>query len=429
MMETICTRDAGWEEALGRILERAQDLPEAVDARVREIIAAVRGQGDAALMAYTREFDHFDPAAEGLVINAEQIAQAPARVSAHLLEALQVAAQRIEDFHRHELETSWITTTDEGMILGQKVSPIERVGVYVPGGRNAFPSTVLMNVIPARLAGVQDIVVVTPTPGGEVKDALLAAAHIAGVERLYRIGGAQAIAALAYGTESVPKVDKVVGPGNIYVAHAKRILQGTIGIDAFAGPSEILVIADARARPGMVAADLLSQAEHDPRASAMLLTPSVELAQAVRVQLEQELQRLDRREVIAAALAQHGVCVITRDVDEALSIANRVAPEHLELMVDNAWDYLGLIRNAGAIFLGHHSPEALGDYIAGPNHTLPTGSTARFSSPLGVHDFVKRSSIIACSQAAISRLGPLAARIARAEELEAHARSVESRLK
>ena len=428
-MEMLSTNLPGWRDTLAGILDRMTGTPQEVDDAVRAIIHDVRSRGDAALAEYTLRFDGFDPAAGGFVITPEEIEQAPSRIDGALFSALSIAASRIESFHSRQMERSWITTDDSGMILGQKVTPLSSVGVYVPGGRNAFPSTLLMNVIPAKIAGVEEVVVVSPTPGGVVSDVLLAAAHIAGVQRIFRIGGAQAVAALTFGTAAVPRVDKIVGPGNIYVAHAKRLVQGRVGIDAFAGPSEILVIADGGADTDIVAMDLLSQAEHDPLSSAILVTPHEELARAVMEKIDALAQSLPRREVLEVSLGEHSLCVVTRDLDEAFAVANAVAPEHLELMVADAFDHLGKVTNAGAIFLGYHTPEAMGDYIAGPNHTLPTGSTARFSSPLGVQDFLKRSSILYAPEHAVRELGTLAVQIARAEGLEAHARSVENRLK
>ena len=427
-MKIISTSSHGWEKALEELLDRSRAIPHEVDETVRTIIEKVRMDGDQALFAYTREFDCFDPERQGLVISQAAIAHAAERTDRALLEALGVAAARIRAFHEHQREDSWTITDESGSVLGLKISPVGRAGVYIPGGRNAFPSTLLMNVIPAQIAGVKEIVVVSPTPKGRVSDVLLAAAKVTGVERIYRIGGAQAVAALAFGTASVPKVDKVVGPGNIYVAHAKRILQGIIGIDAIAGPSEIVVIADAGADPRWVAIDLLAQAEHDPNASAMLLTPEEALIKEVVRLIAQEQETLPRKEVIAAALKNHGACILTHSLEEALEIANAIAPEHLELMVKNPHDYLGMIENAGAVFLGYHCMESIGDYIAGPNHTLPTAATARFYSPLGVYDFLKRTSIVGLSKRAVMELGPLAARLARAEELEAHARAVDCRL-
>ncbi|HNY65903.1 MAG TPA: histidinol dehydrogenase [Deltaproteobacteria bacterium] len=428
-MEVLRTSDALWQERLKTILARMGEVPEGIDGAVRGIIDAVASRGDEALAEYTRRFDRFDPATDGFVVQEDQITAAAARVDPETLGALQAAASRIEEFHSHQKERSWVVTGKDGMILGQKVTPLSRAGVYIPGGRNAFPSTLLMNVIPAKIAGVEEIVVVSPTPDGVLNDTLLAAAHTAGIEKIYRIGGAQAVAALAYGTETVPGVDKIVGPGNIYVAHAKRLVQGRVGIDSFAGPSEILVIADRGADPQVVAMDLLSQAEHDPMASAILATPHEELAAAVMDLVSSTAETMPRKDVLEKSLRHYGLCIITRDLDEAFLVANMIAPEHLELMIENAFEHLGKVRNAGAIFLGYHTPEALGDYVAGPNHTLPTASTARFSSPLGVYDFIKRSSIISGTLQAVREIGPLAVHIARAEGLEAHARSVEMRLK
>lgn len=429
MIRYISTTQPGWKDALRALLDRVRDVPEGVEQAVRTIIRNVKETGDTALVELTRNYDGFDPEETGLIIGKEPIDLAYNKTSSDICRALNRAADRIRAFHDRQRETSWTTTDASGVVLGQKVGPLDSVGIYVPGGKNAFPSTLLMNVIPAVIAGVENIEVVSPTPGGSINTTLLAAARIAGIDRIYRIGGAQAVAALAYGTESIPRVDKVVGPGNIYVALAKRMLQGTIGIDSFAGPSEILVIADEGADARVVASDLLSQAEHDTLASSILITPSDALARAVRDHLDHDIETLPRKEVIRESLGNHGACIVTRDLDEAFDIANTVAPEHLELMLERAIEYVGKVKHAGAIFLGYHSPEVIGDYIAGPNHTLPTGSTARFSSPLGVYDFMKRSSIIGFSLDALEDLGPLAIQIARAEDLEAHARSVESRIR
>ena len=426
-METINTSKTGWKIKLDEILDRSRSLSPDIDITVREIIDRVRDEGDEALFDLTRHFDRFDPGKEGIAFNLKEINEAASRIDKGLNEALETSAKRIEAFHSHQLENSWITTDETGSILGQKVTPIGSVGVYTPGGRNAFPSTLLMNVIPAKIAGVKEIVVVSPTPDGRVNDALLAAAHIAGIEKIYRIGGAQAVAALAFGTESIPKVDKVIGPGNVYVAHAKSILQGIIGIEAVAGPSEIVVVADSGADPKWVAIDLIAQAEHDIMASSMLITPDKKLAGKVLELLDAEMETLPRKAIIKESLSRHGACILTLDLNEAIDIANLIAPEHLELMVENPFELLGLVENAGAVFLGYHSMESIGDYIAGPNHTLPTSSTARFYSPLGVYDFVKRTSIIGMSKKAVMELGAKAARIARAEDLEAHARAVDYR--
>ena len=426
-MQTINTSETGWKLRLDEILDRKRATPPDVDIIVREIIDRVRDEGDKALFDLTRRFDGFDPEKNGIAFTSKEINKAASKIDKGLYDALKTAAERIEAFHSHQKENSWITTDETGSILGQKVTPIGSVGIYTPGGRNAFPSTFLMNVIPAKIAGVKNIVVVSPTPKARVNDALLAAAHIAGIEKIYRIGGAQAIAALAFGTESIPKVDKVVGPGNVYVAHAKSILQGIIGIEAVAGPSEIVVIADSGADPKWVAIDLLSQAEHDTAASSMLITPDKKLAAKVMNLLDSEMETLPRKAVAKEALSRHGACILTLDINEAIDIANLIAPEHLELMVGNPFELLGKVENAGAVFLGYHSMESIGDYIAGPNHTLPTSSTARFYSPLGVYDFVKRTSIVGMSEKAVFELGPKAACIARAEDLEAHARSVDYR--
>jgi histidinol dehydrogenase len=428
-MISIKTEDHNWNERLFALLDRMRAMPDEVDGTVRSIIEQVRVRGDDALFEYTKTFDAFDPEKDGLCFGPDEIAKAYQLCPKDIIEALSLAARRIDAFHSRQKEQSWFITEESGTILGQKVTALSSAGIYVPGGKNAFPSTLLMNVIPAKIAGVENIVVVSPTPSGRVNQTLLAAAHIAGVERIYRIGGAQAIAALAFGTMSIPKVDKVVGPGNIYVAHAKRLLQGTIGIDAFAGPSEILVIADDGADPYVVACDLLSQAEHDAQACSILITPSAALAAKVLKELEKAVADLPRKEIIQGALDNHGAVIVTRDLDEAIDIANKVAPEHLELMLDNAYDYLDRIKNAGAVFLGYLTPEAIGDYVAGPNHTLPTGSTARFYSPLGVYDFTKRTSVIGISEETLHAIGPMAVRIAQAEDLEAHARSVQCRQK
>ena len=427
-MITINTSDKGWDEKVSVLLDRMSALPENVDRAVREIIELVKARGDSALFEYTRIFDKFDPEKNGLCFGTQEMKKAYEESPKDILEALSCAAERIEAFHSHQKEQSWFITDESGTILGQKVSPVDSAGIYVPGGLNAFPSTMLMNVIPAKIAGVENIVVVSPTPSGRASQTLLAAAHVAGVDRIFRVGGAQAIAALAYGTKSIPRVNKVVGPGNIYVAHAKRLLQGVIGIDAFAGPSEILVIADSGADPRVVACDLLSQAEHDAQACSIFITPCKDLAGKVLHEVEKAVTALPRRETVRESLDSHGACIVTRDMDEAIDIANRVAPEHLELMLENAWEYLGRIRNAGAVFLGYMTPEAMGDYMAGPNHTLPTGSTARFYSPLGVYDFTKRTSVVGISRKTMDELGPMAVRIARTEDLEAHAQSVECRL-
>jgi len=406
--------------------ETAQDP--GVDAAVAVIVANVRARGDAALVEYTEKFDRVAvSSASALEIPASEMRAAFDALPASQRVALETAAARIRAFHEHQKMTSWSYREADGSELGAQVTPLDRVGVYVPGGRAAYPSSVLMNVIPAHVAGVPEIVMVVPTPEGVRNPLVLAAAQIAGVSRAFAIGGAQAIAALAYGTATVPAVDKICGPGNAYVAAAKRRVFGVVGIDMVAGASEILVIADASAHPDWVAMDLFSQAEHDELAQALLVTPDAALADAVATCIERQIAGMPRRAIIAASFARRGALIKVRDLDEACALANRVAPEHLELAVADPAALLPKIRHAGAIFLGHHASEALGDYCAGPNHVLPTGRTARFSSPLGVYDFQKRSSVLNLSAAAARTLGPVAATLARGEGLEAHARSAEYR--
>ena len=406
--------------------ETAQDP--GVDAAVAAIVADVRARGDAALVEYTAKFDRVAArSASALEIPAPEMRAAFDALPASQRVALETAAARIRAFHEHQKMTSWSYREADGSELGAQVTPLDRVGVYVPGGKAAYPSSVLMNVIPAHVAGVPEIVMVVPTPEGVRNPLVLAAAHLAGVSRAFAIGGAQAIAALAYGTATVPAVDKICGPGNAYVAAAKRRVFGVVGIDMVAGASEILVIADASAHPDWVAMDLFSQAEHDELAQALLVTPDAALADAVATCIERQIADMPRRAIIAASFARRGALIKVRDLDEACALANRVAPEHLELAVADPAALLPKIRHAGAIFLGHHASEALGDYCAGPNHVLPTGRTARFSSPLGVYDFQKRSSVLNLSAAAARTLGPVAATLARGEGLEAHARSAEYR--
>ena len=420
----------GFERELAALIafESAQDA--AVDSVVAAIVADVRVRGDAALLEYTAKFDRFSASsAAALEIPASEMRAAFAALPSTQRTALETAASRVRAYHEHQKLTSWSFREADGSELGAQVTPLDRVGVYVPGGKAAYPSSVLMNVIPARVAGVPEIVMVVPSPDGVRNPLVLAAAHLAGVSRIFAIGGAQAIAALAYGTATVPAVDKICGPGNAYVAAAKRRVFGVVGIDMIAGASEILVIADASANPDWVAMDLFSQAEHDELAQALLVTPDAALLDAVAKSVERQIQDMPRRPIIAASLAKRGALIKVSDLDSACAIANRVAPEHLELAVSDPDALLPKIRHAGAIFLGHQASEALGDYCAGPNHVLPTGRTARFSSPLGVYDFQKRSSVLRLSPAAARTLGPVAATLARGEGLEAHARSAEYRLK
>jgi histidinol dehydrogenase len=429
VMRRLATTDAGFDAALTALVafEAAQDAQ--VDAAVAAIIADVRARGDAAVLDCTRRFDRLDAATvAALEISAAQMREAYAGLAPNQRDALAFAAARIRAFHERQKGTAFEFTEADGTRLGQRVTPLDRVGIYVPGGKAAYPSSVLMNAIPAQVAGVREIVMVVPTPDGVRNPLVLAAAHLAGVTRAYTIGGAQAVAALVYGTQSIAAVDKICGPGNAYVAAAKRRVFGAVGIDMVAGVSEILIIADATANPDWVALDLFSQAEHDEMAQAILLSPDPALLDRVEASARRLLAQMPRASIIAASLAGRGALVHTRDLAEACAVANRIAPEHLELAVADPEALLPQIRHAGAIFMGHFASEALGDYCAGPNHVLPTGRTARFSSPLGVYDFEKRSSVLRLSRGAARTLGPVAATIARGEGLTAHALSAEARV-
>ncbi|WP_121611066.1 histidinol dehydrogenase [Mesobacillus foraminis] len=395
---------------------------------VKEIIANVRSNGDDALKVYTEKFDSV--MLEALQVEQEEIKEAYQHVDSKLVEIIKEAAANIRSYHEKQLRPSWLTTEENGTILGQKVTPLDSVGVYVPGGTAAYPSSVLMNVIPAKVAGVKRIVMVSP-PGedGSIPAGVLVAADLAGVKEIYKVGGAQAIAALAYGTKTIAPVDKITGPGNIYVALAKREVFGDVDIDMIAGPSEIAVLADDTAKADEVAADLLSQAEHDVRASSVLVTPSMALAEAVQREVEAQCAALPRREIAELSIRDFGAIYVAANMEEAVETINQLAPEHLEIMTANGMELLGKIRHAGAIFIGRYSSEPVGDYFAGPNHVLPTNGTARFSSPLSVDDFQKKSSIISYSEQALRNNGSKIAEFARLEGLEAHARAVESRLK
>jgi len=396
---------------------------------VADIIDDVRMRGDAAVLDYTERFDRLRvPSIDALTIDARAMRAAHDALPAEQRDALDIAARRIRDFHERQRSGGFGFRDDDGTELGQRVTPLDRVGLYVPGGKAAYPSSVLMNAIPAAVAGVGEIVMVVPTPGGARNPLVLAAAHVAGVTRGYAIGGAQAIAALAYGTQSIPAVDKICGPGNAYVAAAKRRVFGVVGIDMVAGVSEILVIADASAIPDWVAIDLFSQAEHDEMAQAILLTPDAALLDAVKASATRLIADMPRAAIIIASLARRGALVRTRDLDEACMLANRIAPEHLELAVADPEALLPKLRHAGAIFVGHYASEALGDYCAGPNHVLPTGRTARFSSPLGVYDFQKRTSVLRIDPKTARKLAPVAVTLANGEGLTAHARSAAARL-
>ena len=397
--------------------EASKDL--SVESTVRDIIREVRERGDAALLEFTNKFDErsVSCAAE---LRIENIASGREQIDPMLAQALEDAAQRIRTFHERQIQKSWSFQEPDGTVLGQLVRPLDSVGVYVPGGKAAYPSSVLMNVIPAKVAGVERIVMTVPAPHGRLEPVVLAAAEIAGVDTIYSIGGAQAIAALAYGTQTLSPVDKIVGPGNIYVATAKSLLFGTVGIDMIAGPSEILIVCDGLTNPDWVAMDLFSQAEHDEAAQAILICPDVDFLDAVQNSIDRLLPTLERREIIAQSLSSRGAFIKVLDLDEAIDLVNRIAPEHLELSVENPREYLPAIRHAGAIFLGRYTAESLGDYCAGPNHVLPTSGTARFFSPLGVYDFQKRSSIIECSPAGAARLADTATTLANGEGLTAH---------
>ncbi len=428
-LRRLTTADSGFAAALEALIafEAAQDP--AVDATVATIIADVRARGDVAVLEYTRRFDRVEaPTLAALEISALAMRQAFDALPAAQRDALTVAAARVRSFHERQKAHDWSFTEADGTELGQRITPLDRVGIYVPGGKAAYPSSVLMNAVPAHVAGVPEIVMVVPTPDGVRNPLVLAAAHVAGVSRLFAIGGAQAIAALAYGTQTVPAVDKICGPGNAYVAAAKRRVYGTVGVDMVAGVSEVLVIADATANADWLALDLFAQAEHDEMAQAILLAPDAALLDRVEASVRRLLPEMPRAAIIEASFAGRGALVLTRDLVEACEIANRIAPEHLELAVAEPDVLLPRIRHAGAIFVGHYASEALGDYCAGPNHVLPTGRTARFSSPLGVHDFQKRSSMLRISRAGAQTLGRVAATLAHGEGLVAHARSAEARL-
>ena len=405
----------------------ARTIPtDSVEDAVREIIAKVRAEGDAALFAYAKAFDHADLTA--LQVTEEEIAQAVAEVDVRFLEVLEKAAANIRTYHEKQKREGFRFEKENGVVMGQKVLPVDRAGLYVPGGTAAYPSTVLMDSIPAKIAGVPEVVMVTP-PGkdGKINPAILAAAKVAGIDKIFKVGGAQAIAALAYGTESIPKVDKIVGPGNAYVAEAKKQVYGTVSIDMIAGPSEILIVSDGKMDPSYTAADLLSQAEHDKMASAVLVTDSMEFAQKVQAELEVQIPLLARSEIARASIENNGKIIVAEDLKKAIEIANEIAPEHLELCVDDPFPYLDAIRHAGSVFLGRNCPEALGDYLAGPNHTLPTSGTARFSSPLSVDDFVKKMQFTYFTEEALRDVAEDVALFAETEGLTGHAKSARIR--
>jgi histidinol dehydrogenase len=422
--------EQNFDAELKRLLAWDSATDDAVFATVNEILRAVKTKGDEALLEYSRRFDQLEAeSVADLEMPAQRLQQAFESIAVAEREALSQAAARIRSYAQHQKLESFEYTEDDGTLLGQQISALDRVGLYVPGGKAAYPSSVLMNAIPAVVAGVGELIMVVPTPRGVVNEMVLAAAHIAGVDRVFCIGGAQAVAALAYGTQTIPAVDKIVGPGNIYVATAKRLVFGTVGIDMIAGPSEILVICDGATDPDWIAMDLFSQAEHDEDAQAILLSPDGDFLDRVAASSARLIAEMPRRQIIEQSLADRGALIKVRDLDEAVEVANYIAPEHLELSVENARQVARSIRHAGAIFVGRYSAEALGDYCAGPNHVLPTSRTARFSSPLGVYDFQKRSSLIGCSASGASELGRIASTLARGEGLVAHARSAEYRIK
>ena len=429
-LRTLNTADSNFSAAFTALLDRAPELDAKVEAVVREVIGAVRTRGDAALLDYTTRFDRWTPAsAAALEIPKARFAQAAQKIPADQRAALEQAAARVRRYHERQKIESWSYTEADGTLLGQQVTALDRVGLYVPGGKAAYPSSVLMNAIPAKVAGVGELIMVVPTPEGLVNDLVLAAAHIAGVDRAFCIGGAQAVAALAYGTDSIPRVDKIVGPGNIYVATAKRMVFGQVDIDMIAGPSEIVVVCDGRTDAAWVAMDLFSQAEHDEDAQSILISPEAGFLAKVKSEMDRLLVGMPRAAIIRASLEARGALIAVRDLDEAAQIVNEIAPEHLELSVEEPTALAKKIRHAGAIFLGRYTAEAVGDYCAGPNHVLPTAGTARFSSPLGVYDFQKRTSLIQCSAQGASDLGKIAAVLAHGEGLTAHARSAEYRIK
>jgi histidinol dehydrogenase len=427
-MKIIDSRQQDIASELKRIVNRGETATEEVAVAVKEVVERVRKEGDPAVLEFTEKFDKVKLTLKDMKISPEEIKEAYSRVETKKVDALRLAAQNIRAFHEKQKVSSWVSQEADGVILGQLARPIRSTGIYVPGGKACYPSSVLMNAIPARVAGVEQLVMCSPAPGGNLNPYILVAADIAGVTEIYKIGGAQAIAAMAYGTASIPKVDKIVGPGNIYVATAKRYVFGQVDIDMIAGPSEILVIADDSANPEFVASDLLSQAEHDELASSILVTTSRELAGKVNADVERQLANLSRKEIARKAIDRFGVIVLTGSLQEAAEVSNSIAPEHLELAVEKPFELLAQIKNAGAIFLGHYTPESVGDYIAGPNHVLPTGGTARFFSPLSTDSFMKKSSLLFYTREGLDRVGEAVMQIADVEGLEAHGNTIRVRM-
>ena len=423
-MQMLRYHDDGFAAAFAALRDRASLPTQVAEQAVREIISEVRSGGDAALRRLTKQFDGH----ENLMVDPADIAGASKKIDAAVWEALQLARDRIERFHRRQVCESWQVTESGGEILGQLVRPLERVGIYVPGGKALYPSSVLMNAIPAMVAGVSEIIMVSPAGPGGLHPLILAAADLCGIRKIFQIGGAQAVAALAYGTESVPRVDKITGPGNIYVALAKKLVYGDVDIDMVAGPSEILIVSDGSGEPSWVAADLLSQAEHDEMASSILITTDEQFAARVFDQVQARLVQLPREAIARKSLEDHGAIIVVSDLDTAVDLANQVAPEHLELFVERPWDIVDRVRHAGAVFMGYYTPEPLGDYLAGPNHVLPTGGSARFYSALSVDDFIKKISLLCFTPEALDSLGDDVIRLAACENLDAHAGSVSVRL-
>lgn len=429
-IKRLTTTQTDYQKQMDTLLAWEGVSDDQVNSTVKNILKNIRSRGDEALVEYTNKFDRMNVSSmKELTFTKEQIEEAYNNVPADQREALEVAAERVRSYHKHQIMESWSYTEDDGTLLGQQITPLDRVGLYVPGGKATYPSSVLMNAIPAKVAGVEEIVMVVPTPDGVVNDMVLAAAKIAGVDTVFAIGGAQAVAALAYGTETVPCVDKIVGPGNIYVATAKSMVFGRVGIDMIAGPSEILVVCDGKTDPDWIAMDLFSQAEHDEDAQSILVSWDEEFLNQVQASIEKLLPTMERKEIIHKSLTDRGALILVKDENEAIEVSNFISPEHLELSVEDPQAMSKKIKHAGAIFMGRYTAEALGDYCAGPNHVLPTSRTARFSSPLGVYDFQKRSSLIMCSAEGASELGKVASVLGRGESLTAHARSAEYRIK
>ena len=422
--------DKDFDSKLQKLLDWQKTENSKIDHQVGEILTNIRQKGDGALVEYTNQFDNRNVSSiRDLIVSTDQMSQALQNISESERSALNVSAERIIEYHEHQKIDSWSYFDEDGTMLGQQVTPLDRLGIYVPGGKANYPSSVLMNTLPAKVAGVDKIIMTAPAPNGQLSPMVLAAAKIAGVNEIYTVGGAQAIGALAYGTDTIKKVDKIVGPGNIFVATAKRMVFGQVGLDMVAGPSEVLIVCDGKTDPDWIAMDLFSQAEHDENAQAILVSNDYKLLDQVKMSIEKLLPSLERADIIQSSLKRRGAFILVRDLNEAVELVNYIAPEHLELSVDDPEDMLPRIRNAGAIFMGRFTSESVGDYCAGPSHVLPTSSTARFSSPLGVYDFQKRSSIVMCNENSASKLGKTASVIARGESLTAHARSAEYRIK